>query len=205
MLFLGLIRRYWLPKTTAKIQVQSLSYFLLRKRNFHIRKLLKTFNLIFSKKNKTKKTTHRLDFCPKPLNVPLNFPLKNQSLIETMIIYCWQWKFLGFRIFLPFPRKFMSANFIKVCWPRKFMPVYCLRISHLQKFISVKCKNVAVWSNRETFCPSKYFILYNNFLWNINFASSEKLSLYLENLIANHGTRKKQNWSLIFILDLQGA
>ena len=90
--FFGLIRRYWLPKTTAKIQVQRLSYFLLRKWKFHMRKLLKTLNLIFSKKNNKKtKKTHRLDFCPKPLDyVPLNLPLKSQSLIETKIIYCCQ-------------------------------------------------------------------------------------------------------------------
>ena len=36
-----------------------------------------------------KKNSHRLDFCPNPLDyIPLNVPLKNQSLIETKIIYC---------------------------------------------------------------------------------------------------------------------
>ena len=90
MVFLGLIRMYWLPESIVKIQAQSLSYFLLMKRNFHIRKLLKTLNSIFSKKRKEKKRiTHRLDFFPKPLDyVPLNFPIKNQSLIEAKIIYC---------------------------------------------------------------------------------------------------------------------
>ena len=93
MLFLGLIRRYWLPKTTAKIQVQSLSYFLLRKRNFH-KEVTQKFKLNFlnkkkQQKTKKKKKTHRSDFCPKPLDyVPLNFPLKTQSLIETKIMYC---------------------------------------------------------------------------------------------------------------------
>ena len=200
MLFLCLIRRYWLPKTTAKIQIQNLSYFLLRKRNFRVRKLLKTLNLIFSnktKQNKTtsppkkKKNTHRLDFCPKPLDyVPLKFPLKNESLIETKIKCCSQWKKASkkkkarfkipkgkklsltesFSVFA-LSSKVYIREFYQNTLTAKVRPVYCLKISHLQKFISVKWKNVAVPPNREIFCPSKYFILYNNFLWNINFAS----------------------------------
>ena len=185
--FFSLIRRYWLPETTAKIQVQSWSYFLLRKRNFHIGKLLKTLNLIVSKK----KNTHRLDFCPKPLDyVPLKFPLKNESLIETKIKCCSQWKKASkkkkarfkipkgkklsltesFSVFA-LSSKVYIREFYQNTLTAKVRPVYCLKISHLQKFISVKWKNVAVPPNREIFCPSKYFILYNNFLWNINFAS----------------------------------
>ena len=116
MVFLGLIRRYWLPETIVKIQAQSLSYFLLRKRNFHIRKLLKTLNSIFSKKRKEKKRiTHRLDFFPKPLDyVPLNFPIKNQSLIEAKIIYCWQWK-------RPLKNRKHTSKYLKgrnICWQK---------------------------------------------------------------------------------------
>ena len=83
------------------------------------------------------------------------------------------------------------------------MLVYCLRISYLQKFISVKCKNVAVQQNRETSVPQ--IILYcTTIFYEILILHFKKNSL-LENLITNHGTRKKQNWSLIFILGLQWA
>ena len=58
---------------------------------FPYEKVIQNFKLNFLKKTTTKKQkkTHRLDFCPKPLDyVPLNLPLKSQSLIETKIIYC---------------------------------------------------------------------------------------------------------------------
>ena len=143
------------------------------------------------KQKKQKKNTPRLDFCPKPLDyVPLKFPLKNQSLIETKIICCSEWKKASkkkkahfkipkgkklsltesFSVFA-LSSKVYIREFYQNTLTAKVRPVYCLKISHLQKFISVKWKNVAVPPNRETFCPSKYFILYNNFLWNINFAS----------------------------------
>ena len=61
--------------------------FPFKETEFPYKEVTQNFQLNFFKK-KTKNKTHRLDFCPKPLDVPLNFPLKNQSLIETMIIYC---------------------------------------------------------------------------------------------------------------------
>ena len=135
MLFLGLIKRYWLPKTTAKIQVQCLSYFLLRKRNFHIRKLLKTFNLIFSKK---KKTTHRLDFCPKPLNVPLNFPLKNQSLIKQWSYIVDSENFSVFGFFCPF-RESLCPRILSKYADRESLCLYI--VSEL-----VICKSLYLWN-----------------------------------------------------------
>ena len=85
MVFLGLIRMYWLPETIVKIQAQSLSYFLLRKRNFHIRKLLKTLNSIFSKKKKRKKKNNtQVRFFPKttclcPFKLPHQKSIINRS------------------------------------------------------------------------------------------------------------------------------
>ena len=83
MLFLGLIRRYWLPKIAAKIQVQSF-LFPFKETEFPYKEVAQNFELNFSKKKKTRtKKKH------KPLDyVPLNFALKNQSLIETKITYC---------------------------------------------------------------------------------------------------------------------
>ena len=61
--------------------------FPFKETEFPYKEVTQNFQLNFFKKKNNK--THRLDFCPKPLNyVPLNFPLKNQALIETMIIYC---------------------------------------------------------------------------------------------------------------------
>ena len=64
--------------------------FPFKETEFPYKEVTQNFKNNFLKKTKTKtKKTHRLDFCPKPLDyVPLNFPLKNQSLIETKIIYC---------------------------------------------------------------------------------------------------------------------
>ena len=124
MLFLGLIRRYWIPKIAAKIQVQSF-LFPFKETEFPYKEVAQNFKLNFLKK----KRKHRLDFCPKPLDyVLLNFFLKNQSLIKTKIIYCWQWK-------VPLKNRKHTSKYLK---GRSFR---WQKVSRFSRFLALYAKN----------------------------------------------------------------